>query len=587
MKGFRDLDPGEAEQVFSNRRRRKEYIADLEAQLYESFMTGYDANPSEDAPSQARGRRPGRDAAPEEPRRQTYDEDEQYGRHRRQTHEEDEQYARPRRQVYDEDEQYGRPRRQTREEDEQYGRPRRQVYEEGWYRAPYRRRPEEDDAYEESDEQEAYEERADRPFRRTIGVYGRRQEPFEEYDGEDSDEFYEVDEEEDAGDQLTLSEDYGEYRRPVRRSRRSRRIRIMIRRAAVLALAVLLITGVVFGIAGIRKSRRPQTTEHSDGAKQGGGADDLEELAGEQAIIWNDENASEEEEPQPEEPESVYLAPSEEKAAFFEGYTPKWTDQTEQITDEEIQSSYAVLINAATGEIIAEREADAITSPASMTKILTLLVAAEHLKDPDETVVMTQEVGDLVYRKDLSAVGYQVGDVIPVKDLLYGTILPSGADAALLLADHIAGSEAAFVTMMNDKAAELGISETAHFTNPVGIYDPDNHCTMKDMAMILKAAVENQLCREVLSAHTYTTAPTDAKPEGIELSNWFLRRIEDKDTHGEVICAKTGFVDQSGCCAASYQISNDGGRYLCVTGNAWSSWRAIYDHVGIYDLYTN
>ncbi|MCR5093787.1 MAG: D-alanyl-D-alanine carboxypeptidase, partial [Lachnospiraceae bacterium] len=72
-----------------------------------------------------------------------------------------------------------------------------------------------------------------------------------------------------------------------------------------------------------------------------------------------------------------------------------------------------------------------------------------------------------------------------------------------------------------------------------------------------------------------------------EISNWFLRRIEDKDAHGEVMCAKTGFVDQSGCCAASYQISNDGGHYFCVTGNAWSSWRCIYDHVRIYDLYTN
>ena len=104
--------------------------------------------------------------------------------------------------------------------------------------------------------------------------------------------------------------------------------------------------------------------------------------------------------------------------------------------------------------------------------------------------------------------------------------------------------------------------------------------------MILKAAEENKLCHEVLNARKYTTSGTTEHPEGIMISNWFLRRIEDKDTHGEVIGAKTGFVNQSGSCAASYQISNNGKHYICVTADAYSSWRCIYDHVEIYDEYT-
>ena len=139
---------------------------------------------------------------------------------------------------------------------------------------------------------------------------------------------------------------------------------------------------------------------------------------------------------------------------------------------------------------------------------------------------------------------------------------------------------------MNRKVAELGLSGTSHFTNCVGLYDDDLYTTPSDMAMILKAAVENDLCREVLSAHTYTTSSTAQHPEGITISNWFLRRIEDKDTHGTVRCAKTGYVKESWNCAASYQISNDGGHYICVTAHAHSAWRAIYDHVEIYDLYT-
>ena len=100
--------------------------------------------------------------------------------------------------------------------------------------------------------------------------------------------------------------------------------------------------------------------------------------------------------------------------------------------------------------------------------------------------------------------------------------------------------------------------------------------------------MENELCREVLDARTYETAPTQEHPEGQILSNWFLRRIEDKDTGDvEVIGAKTGYVMQSGNCAASCGRDRDGNEYICVTGNAYSSWRAIYDHVELYKTYCN
>ena len=136
--------------------------------------------------------------------------------------------------------------------------------------------------------------------------------------------------------------------------------------------------------------------------------------------------------------------------------------------------------------------------------------------------------------------------------------------------------------MMNDKLEDLGLSRTAHFTNCIGLYDKEHYCTVYDMAMILEAAIENELCREVMSAHTYTTSNTQEHPEGITLSNWFLRRIEDKDTGGEVVCGKTGYVVQSGNCAASYGIDNAGKGYICVTADSTSSWRCIYDHVALY-----
>ena len=105
-------------------------------------------------------------------------------------------------------------------------------------------------------------------------------------------------------------------------------------------------------------------------------------------------------------------------------------------------------------------------------------------------------------------VGWQIGDTPTIRSLLYGTILPSGADAAQALAIYTAGSEEAFVELMNKKLAELGISDTAHFTNAVGAYDEDHYCTALDMATILRAAIDNELCREVLSCHYYEVPPS-------------------------------------------------------------------------------
>ena len=271
---------------------------------------------------------------------------------------------------------------------------------------------------------------------------------------------------------------------------------------------------------------------------------------------------------------------------FLAGYSAQKTGSTISPPEDVSMSLFSILIDASTGEIVAEREAYERMYPASMTKVMTLLVAVEHIKNLDDKVIVSQEAADYSYSHDGSAVNWSPGEEITVKDLLYGTILSSGADACYDLAVYVAGDLDSFVAMMNDKVEELGLSGTTHFTNVAGFYDDNHYTTAYDMAMILKAAVENDLCREVMSAHTYTTPSTEEHPEGILISNWFLRRIEDKDSRGLVLCAKTGFVNQSGNCAASYMVSDSGRPYLCVTGHAHSAWRAIYDHVGLYYNYT-
>lgn len=262
------------------------------------------------------------------------------------------------------------------------------------------------------------------------------------------------------------------------------------------------------------------------------------------------------------------------------------TEKTEKFP-KSVVSSRGILIDVESGDILAAKGAHKRIIPASMTKILTVLVAAEHItpEQMDDKVEITIDITDYSYRNDCSNTGYEVGEKVTVRDLFYGTILPSGADSAVALATYVAGSHEKFVDMMNEKLEEMGLSETTHFTNCVGLYDEDHYSTPYDMAMIIKAATDNEWVREVMSTHTYTTSKTKQHKEGLTVSNWFLRRIEDKDTYGEVLCAKTGFVAQSGSCAASLAADKNGKEYICVTAGSTSSWRCIYDHVELYQKY--
>ena len=279
------------------------------------------------------------------------------------------------------------------------------------------------------------------------------------------------------------------------------------------------------------------------------------------------------------EPAEVQAAEPEENKIYEATESPDM-----KAVSEEVISSNAIFIDLRKNEILAQRAARQVIDPASMTKILTVLVAAEQIeeKNLDDKVTITIDITDYSYSNDCSSVGFAENERVTVQDLFYGTILPSGADAALALATYVAGSQEAFVELMNEKLQKLGLSDTAHFTNCVGLYDEAHRCTVYDMAMIMEAAMDNPLCREVMSAHTYTTSATAEHPDGITISNWFLRRIEDKETGAEIVCGKTGYVVQSGNCAASYGEDQNGNGYICVTADSTSAWRCIYDHVALY-----
>lgn len=282
---------------------------------------------------------------------------------------------------------------------------------------------------------------------------------------------------------------------------------------------------------------------------------------------------------QAEEPKKESAPQEVEKVPL---YDPQKTAET-QAMSAEVESEYGVLLELESGKIIAERQSEARINPASMTKVLTLLVAAEQITDKSGTFTITEEITDYCFSNECSVVGYEVGEQVPIIELFYGCILCSGADASLALAELACGSHEAFVEKLNEKIRALGRADTAHFTNSVGIYDEDHYCTVQDMAVFMKAALDNELCRKVLSTRTYDSLPTAAHPEGQLLSNWFVRRIEDRDTGGVTVPGgKTGYVVESKNCAVSFGKNSEGEEFICATAMGSGAWQVVDDHAFLY-----
>jgi hypothetical protein len=148
---------------------------------------------------------------------------------------------------------------------------------------------------------------------------------------------------------------------------------------------------------------------------------------------------------------------------------------------EGLVSPYAILVDADSGEAVAEKEADVSIYPASMTKVMTALLALEANPDLEQPVTLPEDIFPELRAEGASMAGFQPGETATVRDLLYGALLPSGAECCEALAREVSGSEEAFVELMNQKAAELGMRST-HFCNPTGLHDPEHVSTVRDMA---------------------------------------------------------------------------------------------------------
>lgn len=252
----------------------------------------------------------------------------------------------------------------------------------------------------------------------------------------------------------------------------------------------------------------------------------------------------------------------------------------------ETDAANVIIIDVEDNAVVAAKNAEEKAYPASTTKIMTLLVAVENLSNLNDTFTMTLDITDPLFVAEASVAGFLNGETITMEDMLYGTILPSGADAAMGLAIKIAGSEEGFVKLMNNKAKSLGLKNT-HFTNVSGLYDANHYTTAHDMAVILRTAMENDTCRKVLSTYQYTTSVTPQHNEGILLSSTLFNYMYGTEPEtATVLGGKTGFVNEAGYCIASFGKNNDSLReYIVVTFGSSSRKPAFFGQIDLYKNY--
>ena len=250
--------------------------------------------------------------------------------------------------------------------------------------------------------------------------------------------------------------------------------------------------------------------------------------------------------------------------------------------------SHAVYVEEInSGTAVYQHNADEIVYPASTTKIMTFIIVAENIPDYDSVKIRITSEALASMDPESSVMGLtdHIGESYSVRDLLYGLMLPSGNDAALVLADYVGHGVAGFVDLMNRKAAQIGCTNT-HFTSPHGLHDSQHYTTARDMATIAKFAMHKKDFMEICNTTRYTPAGFSSP---IKTTNYLIDSTQEggyyyyPDAKG----IKTGYTDQAGKCLVS-TAERDGYTYLCVALGAGYSFAedinyAMLDSADIYD----
>lgn len=267
---------------------------------------------------------------------------------------------------------------------------------------------------------------------------------------------------------------------------------------------------------------------------------------------------------------------------------PDVSEAKNTISADLINSSNALLYDMTANEIVASRQGGQLIYPASLTKVMTLIVVTENIKSEsalDEVLTVNVPIGEH------SGYGFSAGEKLTVKDLIYAAVLQSDGIACIMLAEYIAGSEQAFVDLMNKKAREMGLSEqTTLFQNCTGLHHSYHYSTCHDMAVIMAYAMKNPFCASILTSLSYR--PSDNFRPGQGAIFWHgllhnhLADCKKQPSNATISGGKTGWTGkESGYCFVTYAKDKSGHEYVLVTAKAESFAESTNDTITIFNTY--
>ena len=249
-------------------------------------------------------------------------------------------------------------------------------------------------------------------------------------------------------------------------------------------------------------------------------------------------------------------------------------------TDPNILSPAAILMDAETGQVLYDKSAKERLYPASITKVLTAIIALEKNENLNEKVIIGKDVPYQI-ASNSSAIYLLPGEVVTLEQLMYALMVESANDAAVAIAEHTAGSVENFAKLMNDKAKELGATDS-HFINPHGLHSEDHYTTAYDMALIMKEAIKNPVLRKLMTTSNYIIPETnEQQTRYLWTKNRLYKSEGDEFYNDKVIASKTGFTTEAKNTLIS-AAENNGMSLIAVVLNGQSA-STYYDTSALFD----
>ena len=268
----------------------------------------------------------------------------------------------------------------------------------------------------------------------------------------------------------------------------------------------------------------------------------------------------------------------------------KEPEENKQLENDElnidVNSRFAILVEQDSGRVLYTKQAKKRIHPASLTKIMTVYLALQSITDENKMVQVPADIFPKLEVENASIAGFQPNENVRIKDLLYGALLPSGADACITLAQTIDGSEDAFVKRMNDIAKQLGMHDT-HFTNCTGLDDDQHYSSVYDLQLLLREALKNDAFAEIFHTKSYVVEGYHVNPTGFTMYGTMWQTMEVHNLYSDFLLGgKTGYTPDAGLCLAS-QGSVNGTQYLLITagadGDAETEPYHILDAIKVYE----